>query len=667
VAEIHRVLTDAREGNATLQRKDGRIDPVQPGDIAVLVRSHRQATLVRDALARAGIPSVAAGKQSLFATGEARELHALLLALLHGADDARLRTALATVLVGQDAAAIAALADDGDALRAWHLQALAWRERLQRGGPLALVGDLCADNATRLIGLLDGERRLTNYLQLGERLQEASTGALGLHGLVDWLAAAIGDASADDETQLLRLESDARCVQIVTLHKSKGLEYPLVFLPFAGIGGKTPTPGQHITIAGDDGRTLHWKLQADASGWSDAEDDWKQAQRAEQARLLYVGLTRAQHALWLATGNFYNGNGSPLAAMVGDIPALAGMLGDALRIDATPPPDALPWLQSGSEPAVPPARTATRRIDADWWVYSFSQLARADATLGDGGAHDTDAAATEAIGAASDEPAQPIADAVDGAAPFDARFSGSRFGNVLHAALEHTRFACWAGWRDGDAVPAGQDAALRDALKAEGYGEADLDDGLALLTSLVGRTLNVPLPEGGPLHALPDAERRAEIEFHFAMQPTRVPALVDLLHAHDVVPGRRGFGVRRRLEGLMTGKIDLTYHRDGRWYVLDYKSNRLPGYDAAQLSAAMAHGEYDLQALIYTLALHRWLRFRLGGAYDYARDFGGIRYLFCRGLDPADPAAPGVHAQTFAPALVHALDALFGGVEEAAA
>jgi exodeoxyribonuclease V beta subunit len=166
---------------------------------------------------------------------------------------------------------------------------------------------------------------------------------------------------------------------------------------------------------------------------------------------------------------------------------------------------------------------------------------------------------------------------------------------------------------------------------------------------------------------LPDAGRRAEIEFHFAMQPTLVPALLDLLHAHAVVPTRRGFGMRRRLEGLMTGKIDLTYHRDGRWYVLDYKSNRLPGYDAAHLSAAMAHGEYDLQALVYTLALHRWLRFRLGTAYDYARDFGGIRYLFCRGLDPADAAAPGIHAQAYAPELVHALDALFGGAGAVAA
>jgi exodeoxyribonuclease V beta subunit len=149
------------------------------------------------------------------------------------------------------------------------------------------------------------------------------------------------------------------------------------------------------------------------------------------------------------------------------------------------------------------------------------------------------------------------------------------------------------------------------------------------------------------------------------MQPTTVPTLLALLHAHGVTQQRRGFGLRQRLEGLMTGKIDLTYVRERRWYVLDYKSNRLPSYDAARLAAAMHDSEYDLQALIYTVALHRWLRFRLGADYDYARDFGGVRYLFCRGLDASRDPSPGLYAHRFTPELVHALDALFAGGEAA--
>ena len=208
---------------------------------------------------------------------------------------------------------------------------------------------------------------------------------------------------------------------------------------------------------------------------------------------------------------------------------------------------------------------------------------------------------------------------------------------------------------------------IAEALAGEGYGADEMDDGIALTTRLAGHTLTVVLPEGLRLCDLPAGERRAEIEFQFALQPVRVEALLALLHAHGVVRERHGFGLRQRLEGLMTGLIDLVYRHDGKWYVLDYKSNRLPGYAADALQRAMRHSEYDLQALIYTVALHRWLRFRLGAGYDHGRDFGGIRYLFCRGLDAARADSPGIHAQRFAPELVHALDALFGHVPEGAA
>ena len=337
VAAIHGVLSDARAGRARLQGQ-----PVRPGDIAVLVRKHSEAGMIRDALAAVGIPDVSAGKQSLFATPEARELHTLRQALVHGADDRRLRAALATVRVGGDAQAIAALDAEGATLQQKQLEALAWRERLQRGGPLALVNELCARHAPRLLGLMDGERRLTNYLQLAEQLQEAQRSALGLHGLLDWLARAIADASADDEAQQLRLESDARRVQVVTLHKSKGLEYPLVFLPYVGIGGMARSPGRKVTVHGDDGRVLHWKLQEEASGWDRACETWKRGERAEDARLLYVGLTRTRDALWLATGMFYSHRQSPLWSMVSEPDALAARAPGAIAIDASPPPATLP-------------------------------------------------------------------------------------------------------------------------------------------------------------------------------------------------------------------------------------------------------------------------------------------------------------------------------------
>ena len=658
VAAIHQILSEAREGRALL-----RGAPVQPGDIAVLVRSHKEATRIQQALGAVGIPAVAAGKQSLYATPEAHDLRLLLLALLQPADEGRLRAALSTVLLGEDAEAIDALEREGDAQRSFQVRLLEWRERWQRGGPFAVIADLCAEHAERLLALLDGERRLTNYLQLGELLQQAAGQTLGMHGLLDWLQVQMAHADQDDEQQLLRLESDARRVQIITLHKSKGLEYPLVFLPFVGIGGGAPNTEANCTVYANGRRELHWKLDKDDS-WSAASTRSAQEQEAEDARLLYVGLTRAEHALWIAAGDLAGLARTRLAPMLSDLEALRAHPDIAvIEGPVEPRPAQLAFEREGE---LPPVRALTRRVPHDWWVYSFTQLAHADA------GHDTDAAATEVPAPAADEPAgvDLTLETEQPAVPLeeiDPRFMGSRFGNVLHDALENTDFAQWGGWQAGQPAPGEEAEVLRASLRAEGYAEEDLDDGVAMLSALVGQTLTVPLPEGGALHDLPAEARRAEIEFHFAMQPTAVPALLALLHAHGLVRDRHGFGTRRRLEGLMTGKIDLTYVRAERWYVLDYKSNRLPGYDAARLASAMQHSEYDLQALIYTVALHRWLRFRLGAQYDYTRDMGGIRYLFCRGLDARREDSPGLYAHRFDPALVDALDALFAGGEHAQA
>ena len=650
VAAIHAVLSDARDGKALLKDKDA-MRPVQPGDIAVLVRSHREATMVQQALALVGIPAVAAGKQSLFATTEARDLHALLLALLHSGDDGRLRTALSTVLVGVDALGIDQLETHADAHRDWQQRATTWRERLLRGGPLALIGDLCAANAERLLGLLDGERRMSNYLQLAELLQEAQAHALGLHGLVEWLAQRIASADSNDEAQLLRLESDARRVQIVTLHKSKGLEYPLVYLPFVGIGRLQKVPSR-CCVAHDEsaGRRLHWKFDAlPEADWSAASEAWKHEQRAEDARLLYVGLTRAEHALWVASGEFFAHDKTALAPMLGDVDGLAAA---GIAIDKHPTETRLSRLPTESDITIPPARTATRRLSHDWWVYSFSQLAKAAAGV------ETASASTVPASGGNDEPDANEDVTVD--TEFDPRFAGNRYGVALHAALEHADFSAWRDWRAGDDAPNDEATVIADALGKEGYGADVIADGIALTTQFVGQTLTVALPEDVRLCDVPVDQRRAEIEFQFALQATQVDGLLALLHTHDIVRERHGFGLRHRLEGLMTGLIDLTYSHAGKWYVLDYKSNRLPGYDDASLQRAMAHSEYDLQALIYTLALHRWLRFRLRERYDYARDFGGIRYVFCRGLDAAREDSPGIHAQCFSAELIDPLDALFG-------
>ena len=653
VGAIHALLADSLAGRARLTDKNGVARAIAPGDIAVLVEKNSDAERMRAALALTGIPCVAAGRQSLYRSEEAEQLRWLLEALLAPADDELLRAALATPLIGLDAGAIAALDVDESAHRNWQDRLQSWRLLVERGGVLALVNELCAQNAARLLALVDGERRIGNLLQLAEAMQAGPAAKSDLFSVLAALERRIAEADDENDDELLRLESDAERVKILTLHKSKGLEFEFVFLPFAATGGSARRATAPAMARYHDGVQRVARLFPEAGGTAEIAE--KNEDRAERLRLLYVGLTRARLATWLVWGDVNQAANTPLARLLhraaGEIEP--GSI-DRQSIDArlallkAQAPDAIAVLAAASawptarlrfddaQPA-PAAAVAARSLSRDWWVYSFSQLSR-------------EADGREERGAGDEVEPYPAF------AP--SRFSGARFGNSLHAALENTRFECWRDW-PGDEPPPGESAALVAALRAEGYaGDADLAEGLPLLSALVRQTVNARLPEGVRLADLPAQARRSEMEFHFALRATALDALLAQLHDHGLLLGRDRFGQRARIEGLMTGKIDLVYEHAGRFYLLDYKSNQLPDYGAAALDAAMHDSEYTLQYLIYTLALHRWLRFRLGDGYDYDRQFGGVRYLFCRGLDARRDDSPGVYATRPPRTLIEQLDAL---------
>ncbi len=634
---------------------------VMPGDIAVLVNTHREAETVQAALAAVGVPSVTAGRSSLFATREAEEILRLLEGIDAPSDEGRMRAGLATMLLGLDAAAIDALSYDEAAHRAWLDHFQQWQRRWERLGPLPMLAERVAAAAPRVLALVDGERRLSNYLQLAEQLQEARAHVLGAAGLIDWLAERIGDADDRDETQQLRLESDAERVQILTLHKAKGLEFALVLLPFAALPPALPATRGLGLLQYHDGsqRVLRARIGGlDDSAYQAARELAERETRAEQLRLLYVGLTRARQALWLAHGAVNEGERSGLAwllhrgadddvALIDEaqvqraLMELAAAAPQAVVCEAFPDAAAMHLENIELYPvdAPPPLRIAQRTLRQDWWMHSFSQLAREE-------------------GVSASEEERGAGDEGSGVPGIASPFAGARFGNALHNALENVDFGAW---RDacGEQPPPAQGEILRAALAEYGYVGEELVSGERVLSALVRATLTTRLPEGVRLADVPANARRSELEFHFALGSVALPALFDLLHRHDLVRDRASFGTRERLQGLMTGFIDLVYVHEGRTYLLDYKSNQLADYGAAGLQQAMRAHEYDLQYLIYTLAVHRWLRFRRAD-YDYERDFGGVRYLFCRGLVASgDDAREGLFAARPARALIDELDVLF--------
>ena len=657
---------------------------LRPADIAVLVRTGRQAAAVRQALRRRQVASVYLSDQdSVFASTEAQDLLRWLVAVAAPLDTRRVRAALATRTIGLGLDELARLATDDAAfdarseqLRQLHQVWLAQgvlpmlRQTLHR---LDLPARWLGGPGTRPTLDPDGERRLTNVLHLAELLQAASAQIDGEQALIRWLAsqidAASSPASAGDE-QIVRLESDADLVQVVTVHKAKGLEYPLVFLPFASSFRPVVKAGTRFVSSVDSHgqRTLH--LSPSSAQLAAADQD----RLREDLRLLYVALTRARHALWVGVAALKSGANAvnlshrsavgyllcgaapvPASALPGLLHAVLGPA-PATELQRAVPLADIACTALARRAALPPLRDAApyaARFDRRWTVGSYSLLVRALPALA------TSASPAPGLGPASaaaqrdDEGPDPpdpadLADPAPAAAPWHTFPQGAVPGNFLHDQLE------WLAG-EGFALDAAPDlpAQLLQRCVQQGWGHQ-----APQVLAWLALALRTPLPPvGAALTAL--ASLRPELEFWLPSSGLASAALDRLCRQHLLAGCPRPALPERTLHGMLMGFADLVFEHGGRYWVLDYKSNHLgpsdAHYSADALQAAMADHRYDVQAAIYLLALHRLLRHRLGAAYDPARQLGGAVYYFLRGLQ-----GPASGCYWVAPplALLDALDTL---------
>jgi len=673
VGEITRLLALGASGRA---RIGGR--PLAGGDLAVLVRSNRQGRQVRDALLAVRVPAVQLVQETVFASAEAGELLRVLAAVAEPGRESAVRSALVTDLLGLTGDALEALGADE---AAWERRLEAFRtdhERWQAQGFGVMARVLLRREgvAARLLRFPDGERRLTNVLHLIELLEAADDEArLGMAGLLRWLAdRRDGDAGGAEEAQL-RLESDENLVKIVTVHKSKGLEYGVVFCPFLWDGRLGPDEREWKPVAyHDPAHDLRPTLDLGSPREEAARAQARREELAESLRLAYVALTRARHRCYVVWGAVKDGGTAPLAhlfhqppdlgedalgavaahvegldadGIAADVEALAAAAGGTIAV--APIPDGPPALLLTAPPA--PAQLAARpfagSLTVPWRVASFSALRR-EGEEGREAAEDD-----EAIPATAPPARQPAIDI--------AHFPrGPRAGTCLHALLEGMDFT----------APPGR-AAVAATLVTHGFDPA----WTPAVERMLADVLACPLDAGPSPLRLADVgreERRDELEFHYPVARVTDAGLRRLLVRHGYGTGTRIRDEVERLTfaplaGYLRGFIDLVLHREGRFYLVDYKSNWLGedrgAYAADRLAAVMAGEGYYLQALIYLVALHRYLRHRLPG-YAYERRVGGAYYLFLRGMDPAAGPAAGVHAHRPDPALVEALDRYLATGEE---
>ncbi|WP_070989908.1 UvrD-helicase domain-containing protein [Halofilum ochraceum] len=681
-ATVERIVTLLEEG--AFVTAEGQSRDIRPSEIAVLVNSNREAATMQSALGEANVPAVCIHQDSVFTHEAAHDLLQLLRAAASPFDAQRLRVALTTALFGYRMGDLVALDEDE---HAWSEATHRFQEahvRWSQTGVQAMLEPLLQEAAARVVALTDGDRRITDFLHVADLLQRAEHEVFGMEGLVHWLENAIRRADDGEvgDTDRVRLADDAELVQVTTVHKAKGLQFPVVFVPYSpwlGTGGAKPT---EPPLAFHDENN-----QAVVDLGSDTIDEHTgqavRERRAEQVRSLYVALTRAEQACFFVHGAANNAIDGPLAWLLHKddgvtadgwhggkklpewfnaastnkrLGELAKKSHGTLKVEPLPdPPRNTPLQTSTATRKLGPARSDLPAPRTAWSVFSFSRLAgRMTApTEPTAGADDETTTATLPVGL--DE----SGDIADEVITYP---RGAGFGKAFHDIVEATSFDAWpkpAAELDGKTRDA-----VREKLRRNGVATVDADNAETPVDDtarMIAAALHAPLPEIGPLAAIPETRRRNEMEFFMRLGGSQAGAVLEAMAAAGY-EGARGTSAITSLRGLMHGFIDLVVEHEGRYWILDYKTNALgrlrADYAHERLAEAMAEHHYDLQYLIYTVALHRHLRQRLPG-YDPHEHLGGVQYLFVRALD--ENGENGVFSDQPDPTLVERLDALFDG------
>jgi len=646
-AHLSILLADSQLGNARIGDRN-----LEPSDIVILVRSNWEASIMKASLERYKIPYVNVGARSVFETVEAQDLYLILKALMDPLDGQLVSAACASNLLQMSAEELVALQDDdGAGLLAAQEHFLEISGKFVSLGPIGAVRGLLHhfNVPARLMARPGGERRLTDCLHLLELLQDEQEQSNSNNVLLRWLARQIELPPKNSEKQQLRLESDAQRVTIATLHSSKGLEYPLVYIPFAATKSEQKDAIYH------DQENLHLIYDVDHAPRSMAFA--AREKLSEEMRLLYVGITRAQFGCFIGIAETRVGRGSksqlhrtPLGYLLDldEEKTLAEVLSKLPFGEEIPVLDASGMQgQVYAGDSLVSKQYAAREVEfplvQSWRVHSYSSLINSR--------HSEHADVFSQPELILQKRSENIAQLDTNANADIFEFPrGARAGTFIHSLLEEIEFT---------SDPAGHEAQhlIRAGLKREGYGI----EWAPALTEMLRDVLACDLDGRGlKLGALTEADRIVEMGFDISLSQLDLQLLERLIvqegaSSSDITGLQRG-----KLAGLLTGFIDLVFVFDGRYYVVDYKSNHLGTsldcYTPKQLELEISKHRYDLQYALYSVALHRYLSQRLGTNYSYGEHFGGVYYLFLRGIRENQGNRTGVYYHRLSTSLVEQLD-----------
>ena len=633
---IQHWLKSAAENQAVFQNED-TCKTLPAANIAVLVKNRYEATYVIQELQKLGIASVYLSDQSsVFDSHVAVELLRILKACLNVAERPILN-AIATALFGLNAADIHQIQQNEADWQRWADSFTQYQQTWQRQGILAMLHQILLEQgiSERLLNQATGERDLTDFLHLAEILQQAATLHESEAALLSWFEKQI-QGEGRQEAQI-RLESERQLVKIVSIHKSKGLEYDLVWLPFLAVSSKIPTAGD---------MNVYYSKERDETLWDMENRNLNALYEetfAEELRLLYVALTRAKYQMAFALPAQFDKKWNALHYVLSQgeigkeialsapkdtetlLQAFKEKMRDNVEICTTQNLEAFPALSINTKNDELKAAEFTGNIEQDWRITSFTSIEQG---------HRRQNYFTESAGKKHA--------VFDDAKDYDSQNSieistallsenesnildlprGKQVGTALHRHFENCYFSDLANTEEIDK--------LRQSLQLDETFTEPLQNWLQQIS-------HTPLSNeiGIALADLANKDCIKEMPFYLAIREHfDVEAFNRALKSHHHFPSEPlQF---EQIQGMVRGSIDLVFRHNGKYYLVDYKSNflgsTLADYNQEALKKEMLHSHYDWQYLIYTLALHRYLQ-SVVPHYDYARDFGGVFYLFLRGMN----------------------------------